>query len=71
MNFNSIFNPSSEQRMKQNILLCQIAKEAIKQHSCSACKYADIKEANELSCIRQEIYCSLDDRILIRLVPVK
>lgn len=61
--FNSIFHSTYEQSLQQTTFLCKIAKESIEQHSCNACKYANIKKDYEMGYGVYEVYCYLDDSL--------
>lgn len=62
-NFNSIFCPTPEDVLQWRAFLCKVAKESIEQHSCNACKYADIRKDYEMGYGVLDVYCSLDDSL--------
>lgn len=59
-NYNFIFQKTPEYVLQWRSFLCKIATESIEQHSCNACKYANIKKDYEMGYGVYEVYCYLD-----------
>lgn len=63
--FDSIFHPTEQQQEKQNALFRKIVNEAIKQHSCNACRFAEFRKTQEIEGIISNTYCSLTNKLKV------